>query len=693
MRRLGLLLLFAFAVSSSPLLAQAASDCAQTPVPPIPATPPTGPGVNTPATEFQKRVLVGMYPEDMNAPSKPLPGLTASVTESEITGIDAAGNEIKRAGWTRKFTTGPDGCFVLPARAGFTYHMEVSGPGLGSDVDDWSPSGFADSDSTILLLWVPKAGYVVENTQLHPAHGGLNPEEEGAESNPFLSEQGENGNNQKSPSPLEMALTLLAIVAYFLLQEITVRVMANSMMKRAAVASNPATVEEISAASAPATATAPSKVEFVEMNSATRIALNGAAAQRLKRIRSTQRRKLWVLLVSMLVQLAALAAAAKIAGGAASWIYLALAAALDVVNLFWILNAYFSGKRLLELIAVVDAAVITVGGGIGMFYGVSAWVSLPAAALQIAVLWLGWRRLRRGAAADGNRRLVILRVFNCDRNAAATFGELMSRWRFAGSFLTISDPSYVRYQFSVFTRGNFTRSLMVTMTLGAFATAVSLLSGVLAQYTGMSAMTANERQAILYTVIALLAIVPIIIYTRRRFLKTPAEAMERLARMERRTLGVETDYRGEAYFCHDDVWKPAVHKMLEEARIAMMDLRGFSEKRRGCAYEIGLLIDRYPVTRLLFLVDKTTPRDLLQSLIRNRWATMRAGSPNAGLGGARIILYETGKKTGRDNQNILSILAALVDGRLELQAGKMTYFPEPVETDVKVTKTLTALGA
>jgi hypothetical protein len=312
-----------------------------------------------------------------------------------------------------------------------------------------------------------------------------------------------------------------------------------------------------------------------------------------------------------------------------------------------------------------------------LFFQIPAWVSLPPAALQIAVLWLGGRRLRQSAATDGNRRLTILRVFNCDRNAAATFGELMSRWRFAGSFLTISDPSYVRYQFSIFTRGNFTKSLAATMTVGGFAAVVSLGSWALPSYTGMRALTQIEREAIVYTAVALLAIPPMVVYTRRRFLTTPAEAIERVERMERRQLGVETDYRGEAYFCHDDVWKPAVQKMLEEARLVMMDLRGFSEQRQGCAYEIGLLIDRYPVNRLLFLVDETTPRNLLQNLIRDRWATMRAGSPNAAVDRARFLLYQTTRNTRRDNRNILSILAAIVDGRLELQDGKMTYLPEP----------------
>jgi hypothetical protein len=146
-----------------------------------------------------------------------------------------------------------------------------------------------------------------------------------------------------------------------------------------------------------------------------------------------------------------------------------------------------------------------------------------------------------------------------------------------------------------------------------------------------------------------------------------------MERVRRAKLGIESDYHGSPLFCYDDVWKPAVRRMLEIADVVLMDLRGFSAERRGCAYEIGELIDWYPVDRLLFLVDEKTPAGLLYELIQQRWSTMRPESPNRQLAQNVMKIYKTSGRDRGDIQRIAALLSASVEGHVEVGQNQLAF--------------------
>jgi hypothetical protein len=614
-------------------------------------------------------VIARWRADTFDSPPTPVPGVNVTVTAP---------------GQCKTYTTGPDGTFTFSAKNGETYHLAAFSPQYGRSQTDWTP--FPEppglpSNTEPFLLQFPGKG------KSYDPQGGI---------------VRDTGARKDLPWYLDLLFSILPLAAYFGLQEITVRAMHASMMKHGgagAARQDIPPVAELAGDAATAGSSPGPEVEFFEMSSDTPVQLSGAAAQRLKRIRFTERRKFWVLQFSILMQLCGAGAGAAIASLVHkhdNWIsfltqppviFLGVLGAFDLLAGMWILSLYAAGKRVLELIAVLLSVAIASIAIASLFFEIPLYEALPAMALQILVLWRGWRRIRGAATEDGNRKLVILRVFGSDKNAAATFGELMSGWRFAGSFLTIADPSYIRYQFSVFTRGNRTKSLAVMVAIGILSWPIQHLPGILSDLQDNSSiglffqrpavdwvinLPAASRNGLVYAVLSLLAIWPMVLYTRKRFLKTPEAAIDRVEQMEHATLTVESDYQGSAYFCFDDVWKPAVHKMLEVADIVMMDLRGFSAARQGCAYEIGLLVDGYPIERLLFLIDKTTPKDLLFDLVRIRWGRMRGDSPNRKISSARINIFETGKRTGRDNRNIQAALSALVDGRLELTGRKLT---------------------
>jgi hypothetical protein len=289
---------------------------------------------------------------------------------------------------------------------------------------------------------------------------------------------------------------------------------------------------------------------------------------------------------------------------------------------------------------------------------------------MVLMLGLGWSLLRKAALADDNHTMVILRLFKADQKAAATFGRLMSGWQTAGSCVTIADPSYLRYQFSVFSGENTSRSLVDILTIGSGIWLVTNLKVVVsllgfAAFDWIIAVPDKGLVGGVYFLVIVLAVVPILVYARRRFLLEPRQVIEGIEHLRDAELGLANNYPGVFLLCHQNVWRPAVDQMLDSAHEVLMDLRGFSEARQDCAYEIGRLIDRFPLKRLLFLKDETTPQAPLRGLIGGRWAAMNPDSPNGGLEAAAVRLFDTGGEAGKDRDAILEILAASADGSLK----------------------------
>ena len=479
-------------------------------------------------------------------------------------------------------------------------------------------------------------------------------------------------------SPLLATLALVAapLLAYFGLRELVVRTMVFFMMRKASTSGPP------DVAPAPAAVAPRSAVELLEMSTLNGILLNGRAQDRLDKAELTAWSKVKTLWYSLLAQALGVAVAAAVVVWRLPDLPIAVLPAvgvlflLDLLAAFYALTTHLQGLRVVEFLAALVTA-LTMAAAVGAtMSGVPLYLALVPVLAQVTVLTIGWRRIRRNVGDGGNRKVAILRVFGSDRNAAFTFGRLMSQWRFVGSYLTVADPAYLRHHFSIFSRGNASRSLGTTLTLGAAVLIIdsgsSLLPfvapGILPE--SWAALSYDDQRLRIkvaaIVVFAVLAVVPSMVYISRRFLRESGQAVARVERVERARLSVESDYPGAALFCFDDVWKPAVHRMLQIADVVLMDLRGFSAERQGCAYEIRALIDEYSVDRVLFLVDEKTPREPLRRLIQEAWATMRPESPNHALRSPVLKMYATSDRERRDIPRIAALLSASLEGRLQV---------------------------
>lgn len=87
-------------------------------------------------------------------------------------------------------------------------------------------------------------------------------------------------------------------------------------------------------------------------------------------------------------------------------------------------------------------------------------------------------------------------------------------------------------------------------------------------------------------------------------------------------------YPQHALQCNNLTWKQGLFRMLDRAHVVVMDLSTFGERHRGCAFEIGTLIDTLPTDRFLLLIDDATDMDALREVIAHQWRAMAVDSPN-----------------------------------------------------------------
>jgi hypothetical protein len=94
--------------------------------------------------------------------------------------------------------------------------------------------------------------------------------------------------------------------------------------------------------------------------------------------------------------------------------------------------------------------------------------------------------------------------------------------------------------------------------------------------------------------------------------------------------------------CSDASWKEALQSLLDAADVVVMDLSSLSEKNRGIAYELGKVLDRIALRRIVLLVDDSTDLELLKEILAHEWEDMAPDSPNRGVAERTLRLYHVG---------------------------------------------------
>lgn len=283
---------------------------------------------------------------------------------------------------------------------------------------------------------------------------------------------------------------------------------------------------------------------------------------------------------------------------------------------------------------------------------------------------------RRLPKAGYNVRVLILRVFGINKNATFTFGRLVQFWEQLGSYYTVVDPSFISYEYRPMSpRITLVFSLSLLMPW-AFISAFrfdspvgSNLDSSLAWHLGII----DFLIAVMAAAVSLLVLVAVEYFRlKRAFVKSGADLQTRLLRLEKNPRRYsDLSFKDMPTMCYDNTWKVAVSAFAKASDVVLMDLRGFSEERKGCAYEVDFLFDTVPVDRVVFLVDGQTDAKLIRQFILDRWERLSATSPNLNLEAPEVRVYLCTEQNERDVQGIFDHLieAAVSSGRAEAVLG------------------------
>jgi hypothetical protein len=80
--------------------------------------------------------------------------------------------------------------------------------------------------------------------------------------------------------------------------------------------------------------------------------------------------------------------------------------------------------------------------------------------------------------------------------------------------------------------------------------------------------------------------------------------------------------------CGDRTWRVALDELIATTDVVQMDLGGFDEDNRGCTHELGVLIDRVALDRVLLVAGDSTDVVLLRRVLEDAWDRIDANSPN-----------------------------------------------------------------
>lgn len=256
----------------------------------------------------------------------------------------------------------------------------------------------------------------------------------------------------------------------------------------------------------------------------------------------------------------------------------------------------------------------------------------------IARLYISYRNIR-------NYKLLILRVFGIDKNAKFTFKGLWRYWQHFGSFFTVADKAFINREIKIWKQLLFMFFLVcfiiITLHEVPFLHMRYRWIGVIMFLALVVGFYANLRYR--YWLI------------KKNFISNREALDKRLKQINRWPRKLSNTFKEVPVQCYNNTWKMTVAEFVQIADTILMDLRGFSEERKGCEQEVNLLLDCVPAERVTFLVD-ATDLEPVKKMIQEAWKSISIHSPNLLPGVSKVTLYIAEKKNSKDIQGIMDIL-------------------------------------
>lgn len=257
-----------------------------------------------------------------------------------------------------------------------------------------------------------------------------------------------------------------------------------------------------------------------------------------------------------------------------------------------------------------------------------------------------------------NYKLLILRVFNVSTYTNFIFKNICKYWRHVGSYFTVVDKSLMDLQSKKIWRNYIPIVFFGYIIIGSF-----LLSDKYWLLPVLGIKDADGTAKILLIIIAILSAIYIIYKYRhisKSFIKNHIDLDKRLAHLKKNPIGFLSTFKESPVKCFDNTWAFLVAEFAQFADVILMDLRGYSESRKGCHQEVILLLNLVPSSKVIFLME---PEDIgnIYDLFEEACKNISNTSPNFEVDVIEVNLFVM--LPGKEHENTYSenIIAALIN--------------------------------
>ena len=245
-------------------------------------------------------------------------------------------------------------------------------------------------------------------------------------------------------------------------------------------------------------------------------------------------------------------------------------------------------------------------------------------------------KIRRQSQQVSNMSMLILRVFGDKKQVLLTFGRLTNFWKHIGTWFTIVDTSFIARQYRIFSLK--TLLIIASVFIGAFFLVMAFSKYIVSTLRYLLPIdNASDSEIEVFFMIPsiILAWALYFKYWKFKISRSYAKDYEgiknKIAKVIDKPRKQDMTFKNLPMFCFDNTWKLAVSEFIKNSKVILMDLRGFSSERKGCEYEIDFLLDTFSINGILFLVDVSSDKELVQNTINERWEYLRINSPNINL--------------------------------------------------------------
>jgi hypothetical protein len=138
-----------------------------------------------------------------------------------------------------------------------------------------------------------------------------------------------------------------------------------------------------------------------------------------------------------------------------------------------------------------------------------------------------------------------------------------------------------------------------------------------------------------------------------QFISKVEDIPARLAAFDMRP-DLEGRYRVNECYCRDTTWKPTLDALTKQCDVVLTDLRGFQAHNEGCRYELGVLARARNIARVVVLFDGKTDRVAATQDIagapsaRFHWMDVTTRATGGWPQVLRALFVERGENTLRD---------------------------------------------